>query len=340
MQLTGISSMVTDQRYEGFLLVRSGEQRTDKNGNKYLDLILCDQTGEINCKVWDGNVPPPEPASVVKVRGTVQEYNGRRQFRIERIRNAVASDNVDMSKLIPCAPEKPEDMLAEIRRTIDGFACGDLRRIVRAMLERAGDPLLWFPAAQRIHHAEKSGLLHHTVGMLRMAEHMTQAYPFLNADLLKAGVIIHDLSKIDEMKSDKLGNVNDYTEDGLLIGHLVRGVAALQAAADSVGVSGELVTLLEHMVISHHGEAEYGSPRRPMFPEAEALHWLDLIDARMNEMKGVMDRVPEGAFSEKIWSLDRRVYHPRYAEALQMPPDSEPPAEAESAAAEDGIPQE
>ena len=178
----------------------------------------------------------------------------------------------------------------------------------------AGDRLMYFPAAQRLHHAERSGLLHHTTGMLRTAEHILAAYPFLNGDLLRAGVILHDLCKIQEMKSDSLGNVSDYTRDGLLIGHLVRGVAQLQLAAQNVGVEGEIVLLLEHMILSHHGEAEYGSPRMPMFPEAEALHWVDLLDARMNEMQAIMQRVPEGAFSEKIWSLERRLYHPRYEE--------------------------
>ena len=148
--------------------------------------------------------------------------------------------------------------------------------------------------------------------MLNTAEHIIQAYPFLHGDLLRAGVILHDLSKISEMKSDKLGNVTDYTREGLLVGHLVRGVARLAEAARNVGVTGEIVVLLEHMIISHHGEAQYGSPRMPMFPEAEALHWIDLLDARMNEMQGVMERVPSGAFSEKIWSLDRRLYHPNY----------------------------
>ena len=114
------------------------------------------------------------------------------------------------------------------------------------------------------------------------------------------------------MRSDIYGNVNDYTAEGLLLGHLVRGVSQVAQAAKNVGVSGEIVLLLEHMVISHHGEAEYGSPRMPMFPEAEMLHWIDLVDARMNEMQGVMRRTPAGAFSEKIWSLDRRLYHPRY----------------------------
>ena len=307
-----ISQLVTGARFEGFLLVRSSDQRVGSNGSKYLDMNLTDRTGEINCKVWDGNVAPPPAGTVIKVRGLVQEYNGRLQLRVERLRASTAEDQVELSLLVPCAPESPEKMRQEIEDTIDGFKSDDLKKLVREMLRLAGDRLAWFPAAQRLHHAERSGLLHHTTGMLRTAEHIIAAYPFLNGDLLRAGVILHDLSKISEMKSDEMGNVSDYTRDGLLIGHLVRGVATLAQAAKNVGVEGEMVVLLEHMIISHHGEPDYGSPRMPMFPEAEVLHWIDLLDARMNEMQGIMERTPAGAFSEKIWSLDRRLYHPHY----------------------------
>ena len=131
-------------------------------------------------------------------------------------------------------------------------------------------------------------------------------------------MIVHDLAKTVEMQSDEYGNVSDYTKDGLLVGHLVRGVSLLDEAAREENVSGECVQLLEHMMISHHGIPEYGSPRYPMFLEAEALHWIDLLDARMNEMKTVEDRTPPGAFSEKIMSLDgRRMYHPLYEEITQ-----------------------
>ena len=312
-----ISMLETGMRYEGFLLVRSADQREGKTGGKYLDMNLTDRTGEVNCKLWDGTVPPPPSGSVIKVRGLVQEYNGRKQLRIEKMRMSTPADGVDLSLLVPCAPEAPDAYRAEIEATIDRFASEDLKKIVREMLRLAGDELEWFPAAQRLHHAERTGLLHHTCSMLRTAEHIIQAYPFLKGDLLRAGVILHDLSKISEMKSDTLGNVTDYTREGLLIGHLVRGVAKLAEAARNVGVTGEIVVLLEHMIISHHGIPEYGSPKPPMFPEAEVLNWIDTLDARMNEMEGIMARVPAGAFSEKIWSLDRRLYHPVYEEGAE-----------------------
>lgn len=311
-----VCQLQRDMRFEGFLLVRSSEKRRDSKGSDYVDMNLADRTGEINCKIWnwDPAAPAPEPGRPLKVRGTVQEYNGRLQLRVEKWREAVPEDPVDMNSLVACAPRAPEEMMKEIRDTAESFRSEKLRLLTLGMLEDAGEELGWFPAAQRMHHAERSGLLHHTTDMLRMAKAMLEVYPWLNRDLLLAGVIIHDLGKIGELKSDRSGNVSDYTRDGQLLGHLVRGITNLNRTAQRLGIHGECVTLLEHMLLSHHGEAEYGSPRAPMFPEAEALHWLDMTDARMNTMKSAADKTPEGAFSEKIYSLDRRIYHPRYTE--------------------------
>ena len=325
-----VAALRKDDRFLGFLLVRMAEQRQSSKGDKYLDMTLGDATGDLNAKVWDGKAVPPAVGTVVKVQATVQEYNGRLQLRVERLRAMVPQDEVDMSQLTLCAPETPEAMLAEIHAAIDGMSNEDLKKIVREMLNACGDKLVYYPAAQRLHHAERSGLLHHTVSMLRTARAILPLYPFLDGDLLQAGVIVHDLSKTAEMQSDQMGNVKDYSTEGLLLGHLVRGVTEVRLAADRAGVTGEYVLLLQHMVISHHAEPEFGSPRPPMFPEAEALHMIDDLDAKMNEMEGVMKRTPRGAFSEKIWSLDRRMYHPNYlndaSETDTAPEAFDPPA--------------
>lgn len=308
-----VSQFKVGETYIGFLLVKSAEKRTSpKNGTQYVDMNLADRTGEINCKIWDGNATVPAVNSVVKVRGLVQEYNGRLQFRIEQIRPATQEDNVDMSRLSNSAPESAESMMRTVNDTVDSFKDDELKKLVREMLRLAGEELNYYPAAQRMHHAERSGLLHHTTSMLAIAESLVKVYTGLNRDLLLAGVVIHDLAKINEMQSDKLGNVADYTADGQLIGHLVRGVVTLNKAAENTGVTGEIVLLLEHMLLSHHGESEYGSPKPPMFAEAEALHWIDMMDARMNSFQNVTERTPAGAFSERIQSLERRVYHHSY----------------------------
>ena len=312
MQQNSIMTLTKNMRFEGFVLIRMSEQRTGSNGTKYLDLTLADCTGELNGKLWDGNVDPPPVGSVMKVRGMTQEYNGRLQLRIEKMRLVTDTDHVDMNLLTPSAPESPEAMLAEITETIEAFTSEPLRVIVNAMLTRYADKLPYFPAAQRIHHAERSGLLHHTLGMLRLAKAVLPLYPQLNTDLLLSGVIIHDLCKMEELDSDELGVVKDYTAEGLLLGHISIGVSRIGETAKDLGLSGEPVLLLQHMLLSHHGEDMYGSPRKPMFPEAEVLHWLDIVDARMNEIDTALAKVPPGVFSEKIWSLERRLYQPKY----------------------------
>ena len=301
-----LSEIRRDDRYEGFLIVRSAEQRAAASGKNYLDMTLADRSGSINAKMWDGTVQPPVAGSIVKVRATGNEFNGRMQLRVEKIRAADKKDDVDMSSLIPCAPEDPKAMLEEICRAADRIADKDLRLITCELLDRAGSQLLTFPAAKQMHHAERSGLLHHMTTMLRAANAILSVYPRLNPGLLTAGVIIHDLAKIDEMDADSLGLVADYSVDGKLLGHIVRGVVNIQLAAEKTGASRAKALLLQHMVLSHHGIPEYGSPLAPKFPEAEVLHTLDTLDARLYEMDEAISRAIPGGFSEKVWGLDNR----------------------------------
>lgn len=301
-----LSDIHRDDKFEGFLIVRSAEQRAAASGKNYLDMTLADRSGSINAKMWDGTVQPPVPGSIVKVRATGNEFNGRMQLRVEKIRAAEKKDDVDMASLIPCAPEDPRKMLEEIVRAADHIADDDLRRITCALLDRAGDRLLTFPAAKQMHHAERSGLLHHMTTMLRAARAIMTVYPRLNASLLTAGVIVHDLAKLDEMDADALGLVSDYSVDGKLLGHIVRGVVNIQTAAEKTVASPAKALLLQHMVLSHHGIPDYGSPIAPKFPEAEVLNTLDTLDARLYEMDEAIARAVPGGFSEKVWGLDNR----------------------------------
>lgn len=301
-----LSDIKRDDRFEGYLIVRSAEQRASANGKNYLDMTLADKSGSINAKMWDGTVQPPLAGSIVKVRATGKEFNGRMQLRVEKIRAAESRDQVDMSALIPCAPRDPNEMLGEVVRAADHIADPDLRRITCELLDRAGDKLLTFPAAKQMHHAERSGLLHHTTTMLRAANAIMSVYPQLNASLLIAGVIVHDLAKIDEMDADTLGLVSDYSVDGKLIGHIVRGVVNIQLAAEKTKANPGKALLLQHMVLSHHGIPEYGSPLAPKFPEAEVLNTIDTLDARLYEMDEALSRAIPGGFSEKVWGLDNR----------------------------------
>ncbi len=309
-----VAEFVKGLPFEGFLLVRMSQQRKSNNGANYLDMTLADNSGDINAKVWDPLATPPDQGSVIKVRAAVTEYNGRLQLRVDKFRPSLPGDIVDLAWLVAAAPEPPEDMKREIDETVAAFENPVLKTLCGALIAGVSAPLMYYPAGQRMHHAERSGLMHHMTSMLRVAKAILPCYPHLDAELVLAGVLVHDLSKITEMMSDTMGNVSEYTTEGLLLGHLVVGVAQLRTLAREHGIADndEYLLLLQHMIISHHGEAVFGSPRPPMFPEAEMLRHLDMLDARMNEMEGILKRTPRGVFSEKIWSLDRRMYHPRY----------------------------
>ena len=303
-----VCDMIKNMSFEGFLLVKTSQQKNSMNGSKYLDMTLVDTTGEINAKKWDSQDLPPEVGSVIKLRGMVQEYNNRLQLRVDKMRLSVDSDEVDMNSLIPIAPRQPEDMLDDIINRADAMENRQLKDLILKMIDDAGEKLNFMPGAKNLHHAQRSGLLNHTTKMLEGAGYICKLYPFLDSDLLAAGVIVHDLCKIEEMKCDELGLVTDYTVEGNLLGHIVMGVSKLDKFGKELGMDHELLIMLEHMVLSHHDLPEYGSPKPPMFPEAEALHILDLLDARMFEMKAECEKVKPGCFTERIWSLDRKLY--------------------------------
>ena len=303
-----LATMIKGQVFDGYLMVRASAQRTSSNGGKYLDMTLCDISGEVNAKMWDGATPPPPAVHVIRLRGMMLEYNGRPQLRVDKLRLANEGDDYDMAALTPCAPLPPEEMLGYIRQRVNAFADEELKALVLRRLEDCGEALNYYPAASKLHHAERSGLLHHTSTMLRAAGAICEIYPTLDGELLAAGVILHDLCKITEIKADAVGLASDYTAEGMLIGHLVLGVSELARVGRELNVRPELLMMLEHMILSHHDLPEYGSPKPPMFPEAEVLHVLDLLDARIFEMNRELQNAQPGGFTERIWSLERKLY--------------------------------
>ena len=314
-----LAEMIKGQLIDGFLLTRAAVQRTSSNGGKFLDMTLCDISGEVNAKMWDGTVEAPKVGTVLRIRAAMTEYNGRPQLRVDKMRPATEDDGYDMGQLAPCAPRPSQEMLDEILARVDAMRDDGLRRLVRARLDECGDQLIYYPAASKLHHAERGGLLHHTSTMLRMAGYVCEVYPTLDGDLLAAGVILHDLCKITEMDADAIGMVSDYTAEGMLIGHLVRGVSELDRCGRALGIRRETLLLLEHMILSHHDKPEFGSPKPPMFPEAEVLHILDQLDARMFEMNRALATIAPGGFTERIWSLERKLY--RRKDAPEAPQD-------------------
>jgi len=314
---------------QGFFVIKAAALKTSSNNNKYMDYTLGDKTGEINGKHWDYDPVRDGEYSegmLVKIRGTVTEWQNQLQFKIEKIRQHQPGDNVRIEDFVQTAPFVPEDMLGDILKFVIRIKSRDIREIVSAVINENREKLMHYPAAMKNHHSIRSGLLYHTLTMLKMAEKVMEVYDFLNPDLLYAGVILHDIAKIDEMEANELGIVNNYTMEGMLLGHIIQGIKDIERIGEAVGADRENVILLEHMVLAHHYEPEFGSPKRPMIPEGEILHYLDLMDARMFDMRKALEPVEAGGFSDKVWLLhNRQLYKP-----LNAPVDNDLEEDRES----------
>lgn len=307
-----LNELQAGDSFEGFVLIKSFNVKTGQTGKSYVDMVLADQKGDINGKIWnytEEQFKDYKPHILVKVRGNVVSWMNSLQMKIERIRIATEDDPVSITDFTPSAPKTSEEMFKTVQEYINRIKKDDIRDIVTYAVNLRKEKLLYYPAAQANHHSIRSGLLYHTTTMLASADALSKIYTDLNTDWLFAGVILHDLEKTEEMESSELGLVSDYTKKGLLLGHIVQGPLVIQEASKAVGASDETTILLQHMLISHHYEPEFGAVRRPMFPEAEMLHYLDMIDARMFDFKKALSSVNEGGFSEKQWLLDnRRLY--------------------------------
>ena len=311
-----ISDFEPGAKIEGYYMIRAVDTKTtNSNNKKYLDFNLCDKTGEINAKLWEVPALSEDKYkgnTVVKIKGSILSWQGALQLKIERIRNINDEDKINVEDFVQAAPLKPEFMYDEILGYINNMEDKDIKDIVKYIFEENKEKLQYYPAAKRNHHAIRSGLLFHVMTMIHMAEKLSEIYTFLNKDLLYAGVILHDMSKIEEMNSNDFGIVDEYTVEGQLLGHITQGVKKIEVVAEKLGTDKEVSMLLQHLVLSHHYEPEYGSPVKPMIAEAEMLHYLDIVDARMYDIKKVLKDTEKGNFSERLWSLEnRRIYNPK-----------------------------
>lgn len=294
---------------EGFCLVKSLEVKKTAKGVPFLDLILTDSSGEIGAKLWDykedvhGGI---KLNSLIKIRGTVSMFNDALQLRIDRVRPATESDGVNMEDFVPSADYSGKDMYDYIVNTVNSFENTQLKTLILTVLERNKENLLYWPAAFKLHHAIRGGLLYHTLSILKLAKAVCDIYPSLERELLYAGVILHDVAKIQEFDVSETGVVSGYTVEGSLIGHLVKGAMNIEKVGEELGIDRELLMLIEHMILSHHGEPEFGAAVRPMFLEAEILSQLDLLDARIYEISQAVSEVEPGDFTPRQWALDNR----------------------------------
>lgn len=313
-----IGQLRTDDEIQDFFMVKAIAIKIGSNKKQYLDMTVCDKTGELTAKKWDiadAELPALNEigeGDVIKLKGSVTEWNGMRQLRVLKLRKSVPEDGVELMDYIKAAPEKAEDMYYFIFNTAGKMQDEELKKLCLRVLADNREKLMYYPAAAKNHHAELAGLLYHMKRMLMTAERVCEVYTNLNRDLVTAGVIVHDIEKINEIEADTMGMAAGYSFEGQLLGHLVQGIKSIDRLAEELGVGREKTIMLEHMILSHHYEPDFGSPKKPLFPEAEILHYLDMIDARMYDMQEALDATFPGEFSDRVWTLDnRKLYKPQ-----------------------------
>ncbi len=302
---------------EGFVLLKKCEEKKTKNGALYLDMIIGDKEGEMSAKLWDFHGGASfEGDSIVKIRGHIEQYNGKEQFRVSQIRPVSNTDEYNISDLVPASQIGGEQLFEMIKSRVERFENQNLKNIVLSIIEEKREKLVYYPAALKLHHAILGGLMFHTMSIIRMAEEICKIYTNINKELLLSGIILHDVAKTWELEAGKTGLAKGYTAEGELIGHLVKGAMYVNDKAKELGIDCEEVTLLEHMILSHHGIPEYGSAIRPMFLEAEILSALDALDATIYEINDATSKVEAHEFTDRQWALDnRKLYNHGLSEA-------------------------
>jgi 3'-5' exoribonuclease len=280
-----------NQAVVSFFAVTSLQVRSRKDGGgQYMALTLGDRTGQVESRMWE-NFADAEFAQgdVVKVRGEVCRYNGRLQLNLEKLRCATANE-FELADYVPRTTKDVDELWSALVRSVDSFADPSLQALVRSFLD---DPVFAAafreaPAAKSLHHAWLGGLLEHVVSLVGICELAARHYPEVNRDLLLTGAILHDIGKLEELR---WGTSFDYTLQGQLVGHITLGVSMIEKKLAALpGFPPALRMLVEHMVLSHHGKLEFGSPKLPMIPEAILLHYLDDLDAKMHIMRSEFER--------------------------------------------------
>ena len=306
-----VSAMALNDEIEGFYILKSANPKVTANGKPFLTGALSDRTGVMEMKVWDyaGPLTAADEGKVVKVRGTVGEFRGTPQFTASRIRLAAVDDQVDPASLVPTAPIDREAAMAALQKWAASIEDEDYRAVAEAMLERHGQALERIPAAKSVHHAFLGGLLMHTANMMKLADFLAELYrDTIDRGLLLAGTLLHDMAKEQEFVFSQLGLATDYSVKGQLLGHLVMGAQEAARVAETLHVPEEKSVLLQHLILSHHGEPGFGAAVRPLCAEAELLSLIDAVDSRMEIYRETYDTMDAGTFSPRIFALEKKVF--------------------------------
>ena len=288
-------SRVENQTITSLFVIAAKQVRTKKSGELYLSITLADRSGQLQAHMWDNvaeAISSVEQDDFVKVKGVVHKYNGRWQLTIHKVRKLQDSE-IDYSDYIPKTSKDIEQLWRKLGEYVEGFENPWLKSLVKEFMadEAIATAYKNAPAAKTLHHAFVGGLLDHVVSLFSACDLASRNYPQINRDLLMTGAFLHDIGKVHELAYQRS---IAYTTSGQLLGHMIIELEMLQQKlARLVGFPEELKLLIEHMIISHHGQYEFGSPKLPMFPEALMLHYLDDLDSKLESMRAQFEREAE-----------------------------------------------
>lgn len=307
-----VTEITLGEEVVDFFLVKDKQIRQKKSGDTFLSLELSDNTGMISAKIWDDadNYNSVfEKGDIVKVQAAVSSYQGKNELHIKRLRQANADDGVASEDFYPVTPYDISEMFENLRGILDSIEDETVQRIIHAFFEDQDftESFCRSVAARNLHHPYVGGLLEHTLSVVKICAFLADHYNSIDRDILLAGAFIHDIGKISELNS---GPELDYSRQGSLKGHMILGLEILNRMLEKTGdAETETGLLLQHMILSHQGEHEWGAPVLPMTVEAILLHFADNMDAKKYiATSSISADKQDSDFTPKVFSLGRRLY--------------------------------
>lgn len=306
-----ISHMKKDELFEGFYLIKSAEVRKTRAGKDYIAFTFQDDSGEISGNLWDAqahNVENFTAGKIVYMKGRREVYNGTPQVNQIMLRNTREGEPNDPKDFREKPPVNVDDIREYLEQMLFKIENATWQRIVRTLYRKYDKEFYSYPAAKTNHHAFEAGLSYHTATMVRLADSIGDIYPNLNKSLLFAGIMLHDLAKVIELSGPEN---TEYTVRGNLIGHIALIDEEITKVVSELNIDDEKeeVVVLRHVILSHHGLLEFGSPVRPRIMEAEIIHMIDNLDAEMMMMTTALGRVDEGEMTSRIFAMDNRSFY-------------------------------
>ena len=306
-----ISEFVDGEHIKGQFLVANSAKCINNSGAPYLNIDLRDASGTINAKKWEASLEDEQlyvVGNVVYIEGDTNKYKESLQLKITTGR-AVAIDDIDVAKFIKQPPVPKEELIRRFNEHVNSIKNEDCRKILDYLIKRLSPKLLDYPAAVSVHHDYASGLLMHTVSMADLGNFLCDYYGDIDRDILITGILLHDMGKTIEFEGPV---VYKYSVEGKLLGHISIMVSEIRRAAEGLKITSEVPLLLEHMVLSHHGYPEFGSPILPMTREALLLSLIDNMDSKLVIVNKALENTNPGEFSTKVFPLDNRmIYKPK-----------------------------